>query len=132
LLSGTPNEAQQRHAENSPSDESIRVRFHKSQCSSIRRDERVRTNKDAHFPKPFNSWCNKSGFIAPSPIAAQARSALAFQLRLSSTTIEFDFGAEIAVIDCFSNGPQIEERLYILDVVRRNDSLLFRHSTKPL
>lgn len=42
------------------------------------------------------------------------------------TTIEFDLGAEIAVIDCFSNGPQNEERVYILDVIPRSDSLLFQ------
>ncbi len=43
------------------------------------------------------------------------------------TIIEFDFGAEIVVIDSLSNGPKNEERLYILDVVQRKDSMFWSH-----
>jgi hypothetical protein len=42
------------------------------------------------------------------------------------TTIQFDSDPEIVVIDSFSNGPKDEERLYILDVVQRKDSMFWR------
>ncbi len=39
--------------------------------------------------------------------------------------IEFDFGAQVVEIDSESNGPKVNERLYILDVVQRKDSMFW-------
>ncbi|MGO9137276.1 MAG: hypothetical protein ACLP9S_04745 [Syntrophales bacterium] len=38
------------------------------------------------------------------------------------TILEFDFGPQIVVLEAFSNGPRDEERLYVLDLVDRNES----------
>jgi len=45
------------------------------------------------------------------------------------TIIEFDFGAQVVVIDCFSNGPKNDERLYVLDVVARRESMFWSHES---
>lgn len=41
------------------------------------------------------------------------------------TLIGFDFGARVLEIDCLSNGPKDDERLYVLDVVGRGDSFFW-------
>jgi hypothetical protein len=38
------------------------------------------------------------------------------------TIVEFQFGQTIVVVDSFSNGPTNSERLYVLDIVDRNES----------
>lgn len=38
------------------------------------------------------------------------------------TLIAFDFGPRVLEIDCHSNGPEDDERLYILDLIDRSES----------
>jgi hypothetical protein len=38
------------------------------------------------------------------------------------TIVEFQFGQTVVVVDSFSNGPTNSERLYVLDIVHRNES----------
>ncbi len=45
--------------------------------------------------------------------------------------VEFDFGPQIVVLDSHSNGPKEEERLYILDVIQRQDSMFWSPRPKP-
>lgn len=41
------------------------------------------------------------------------------------TVIDFDCGANIVELDSFSNGPNNEERLYTLDIVKRKESFSY-------
>jgi hypothetical protein len=42
------------------------------------------------------------------------------------TLIAFDFGPRVLQIDCASNGPKDDERLYILDLIDRKESYFWR------
>lgn len=42
------------------------------------------------------------------------------------TLIAFDFGPRVVQIDCQSNGPHDDERLYILDLIDRKESYFWR------
>jgi hypothetical protein len=42
------------------------------------------------------------------------------------TLIVFDFGPRVIEIDCQSNGPDDDERLYILDLIERSESYFWR------
>ena len=42
------------------------------------------------------------------------------------TLIAFDFGPRVLEIDCHSNGPNDDERLYILDLIERKESYFWR------
>jgi hypothetical protein len=41
------------------------------------------------------------------------------------TIIEFDCGKQVIVVDSFSNGPEDDERLYVLDIVERKKSFFW-------
>lgn len=42
------------------------------------------------------------------------------------TLIAYDFGPRVLEIDCLSNGPKDDERLYILDLIERKESYFWR------
>jgi hypothetical protein len=41
------------------------------------------------------------------------------------SVVEFDFGPRVVVVDSLSNGPKDDERLYILDVIPRKESMFW-------
>ncbi len=41
------------------------------------------------------------------------------------TIIEFDCGKQVIVVDSFSNGPEDDERLYVLDIMERKKSFFW-------
>ena len=41
------------------------------------------------------------------------------------TVIEFGCSGEVLTLESFSNGPNVEERLYVLDIIKEQESLMF-------
>lgn len=56
------------------------------------------------------------------PCAAVGFSRFSTRAYKTRSVVEFDFGPTVLVIDASSNGPDDNERLYVLDTLERNES----------
>jgi hypothetical protein len=68
------------------------------------------------------------GDLSPTPCVATRADQFATRAYKRRSILEFDLGSTVLVVDALSNGPDNDERLYILDTVQRNESFFWAHN----